>query len=118
MDITHIHVLMDLVEKADLMEVARMWEVAFVAMSIVSLIVFIIIACASKKKELFVLTAIPIVALMILAIIMSNIPTKETCYKEAYLYLINERQNLPIEDFESMKKLIEANLNIKGINND
>lgn len=113
MKLEQIHTLMSLIEQAELAETARMWETMFVATSVVSLVILVIIASATKKVEHFCLMSVPISALILLAIIMSNTPTKETYYKEAYVYLVNQRENINTADYKKIEKIIIPELNNK-----
>lgn len=113
MKLEQIHTLMNLIEQAELAETARMWETMFVSFSVVSLFILVIIAGSTKNKEHFCLMAVPIVALMLLALIMSNTPTKETYYKEAYVYLVNQKENMNTDDYKKIKQIIIPELNNK-----
>lgn len=110
----HITTIMNLVENAELAETACTWEGVITSFLVVFMIATILIYIKTLKIEWILSTIASVCLLALMAIIMSNTPTKETLYKEAYVYLVNQKENMNINDYEKIEQIIIQELNIRN----
>lgn len=112
----HITIIMNLIENAELAETARTWEEVITSFLVVFMIAVILISIRTPKIEWILSTIASVCLLALMAIIMSSTPTKETLYKEAYIYLVNQRENMSTNDYEKIEQIIiqELNNNIRN----
>lgn len=112
----HITTIMNLIENAELAETARAWEGVLTCFLFIFLIVTTIVSVSTLKINAIVSAVISFCLLVVMAIIMSYTPTKETLYKEAYVYLVNQGETMNINYYEKIEQIIISELTNKESN--